>query len=93
MAYVMGSVVVSTGQAPIPLFNVPPGLCNVTFWNNALTGTVYVGTSTAVTSNNGLQCHSIPTNFFSYISNKGATFYGTAATQAGTVNYIIVTNQ
>lgn len=77
----------------VPLFTVPSGLCNVTFWNVSAPN-IYIGTSTAVTASNGLVCHSIPTNFFSYVSSKSVTFYGanTSAT-AGVVNFIIVTNQ
>lgn len=94
MAYIMGAVTLSPTSGMTPLFNVPPGLCNVTFWNSN-TANCFVGTSTSVTTANGLQCHSIPTNFYSYISNRGATFYGTIATNGGTavINYLIVTNQ
>ena len=95
MAYVMSSIPVATAST-VPLFVVPPGLCNVTFWNSsaAANNVVFVGTSTAVTSANGLQCHSIPTSFFSYVSSRGATFYGgNTSGQPGTVNYIIVTDQ
>lgn len=76
-----------------PLFTVPAGLCNVTFWNVSPLN-VYVGTSTSVTSGNGLQVHSIPTNFFTYVGSKGATFYGagTAASGTATVNFIICNN-
>ena len=92
MAYVMGQVTVANAST-VPLFTVPSGLCNATFWNLSAAN-VYVGTSTAVTATNGLTAHSIPTSFFSYVSSKGATFYGanTAATSA-VVNYIIVTDQ
>lgn len=94
MAYVMGQVQVSSGST-VPLFVIPTGLCNVTFWNSATAASnaVYVGTSTAVTTTNGVQCHSIPTSFFSYVGSKGATFYG-ANTSGSTaqVNYIIATD-
>lgn len=92
MTYVMGQITVPNAST-IPLFTVPPGLCNATFWNLSAVN-VYVGTSTAVTSANGLQCHSIPTNFFSYVSSRGTTLYGAnTAASAGTVNYILVTDQ
>ena len=95
MAYVFGNISVSSGST-VPLFVVPSGLCNVTFWNSstAASNVVYVGTSTVLTSSNGLQCHSIPTSFFNYVSSKGATFYGanTSGT-TGIVNYAIVTDQ
>lgn len=93
MTYVMGQVPVTAGGAVVPLFTVPSGLCNVTFWNSATSGTVYVGSGTGVTSTNGLQCHSIPTSFFSYTGSGGQTFYGTAATANGQINYIICTDQ
>lgn len=86
------------GQATCPtgavnaLFSVPAGLCNVTFYNLNTAVTVYVGTSTAVTSVNGLQCHSIPTSFFSYVGSRAATFYGTASSSGAVVNYIISTD-
>ena len=90
----MGSLVVPTGTTgPVPIIRVPAGLCNITFWNNSLTGTVYVGSSTTVTSANGLVCHSIPTSFFNYVYSAGVQLYGTAATAAGTISYIIVTDQ
>jgi hypothetical protein len=92
VAYVMGQIPVAGGST-VALFRVPSGLCNVTFWNNTPTATVYVGTSTAVTSLNGLVCHSIPTNFFNYVSSGGAQFYGTVATGPATISYIIVTDQ
>jgi len=88
----MGQVTV-TGGNTVPLFRVPAGLCNVTFWNNTPAATIYVGSSTSVTAVNGLVCHSIPTNFFSYVSNGGAQFYGTVASGPGTISYIIVTDQ
>ena len=91
MSYIMGQATTPT-TGTVPLFTVPSGLCNVTFWNVSA-GNVYIGTSTATTVNNGLQCHSIPTNFFTYVGSRGATFYGanTSAT-AGQVNYIISTD-
>lgn len=88
----MGQVTVPNAST-VALFTIPGGLCNATFWNLSAAN-VYVGTSTAVTAVNGLQCHSIPTSFFNYVSSKGAVFYGanTAGTSA-VVNYIIVTDQ
>jgi len=89
----MGQIVVTTAAGVVPLLRLPAGLCNVTFWNSALTGTVYVGTSTAVTASNGLVCHSIPTSFFQYVSSGGTQLYGTAATATGTISYILVSDQ
>jgi hypothetical protein len=90
MSYMMGQATAPT-SATTALFTVPPGLANVTFWNVS-GGTVYVGTSAAVTTSDGLQCHSIPTNFSSYVSSKGTTLYGANVSgTAATVNYVIVT--
>lgn len=83
---------VSLVSTTVPLFTVPAGLCNVTFWNVSNVN-VYVGTSTALTTANGLQCHSIPTSFFTYVGSRGATFYGAQPTAStAVVNYIIVTD-
>jgi len=77
----------------VPLFTVPSGLCNVTFYSLSVP-TVFVGTSNKVSAVSGLQCHSIPTSFVNYVSSSGGTFWGanTAATPAS-VNFIIVTAQ
>jgi hypothetical protein len=86
---------VATGTTAA-LFTIPPGLCNVTFWNSSTVASnvVSVGTSTAVTSANGLQCHSIPTNFFSYVSSKSATLYGANTSgSTGFINFVISTDQ
>lgn len=94
MAYIMGQVNVVQGGSTVPLFVVPASLCNVTFWNSA-TAITYVGTSKNVTATNGMQCHSIPTSFFSYVGCAGATFYGMAPTGTGAtaqINYIISTD-
>lgn len=92
MAYIMGQIAVAGGST-VPLFRVPSGLCNVTFWNNTPAATIYVGTSTSVTAANGLVCHSIPTSFNNYVSSGGAQFWGTVSTGPGTISYIIVTDQ
>lgn len=88
----MGQIVVAGGST-VPLFRVPAGLCNVTFWNNTPAATIYIGSSTSVTASNGLVCHSIPTNFYSYVSSPGAQFYGTVATGPATLSYMIVSDQ
>lgn len=90
MTYVIGQATAPTG-ATVALFTVPPGLCNVTFWNPSAVP-VLMSTSKA-TASNGVVCHSIPTSFFTYVSNAGATVYGanTSGT-AASVNYIIATD-
>lgn len=79
-------------NSTVPIFTIPAGLCNITFWNVSAVN-CYIGTSTATTTANGLQCHSIPTSFFTYVGSKGAVFYGANPTAStAVVNYIIVTN-
>lgn len=87
----MGQISVASTAGIAPLFRVPAGLCNVTFWNTA--STIYISSGTTVTATNGLQCHSIPTSFYSYVSSGGAQFYGTVPSGTAVVNYIIVTDQ
>ena len=94
MAISAGSVTVATGTTgAVPLLRVPPGICNVTFWNASASGTLYVGLSTVVTTANGLQTHTIPTPFFTYMGSTGAVLYGTAATATGTFTFIMSTAQ
>lgn len=88
----MGQIVVPSAST-VPLFTVPPGLCNATFWNVSNVN-IYVGNSTTVSAVNGLQCHSIPTSFNSYVSSRGTPLYGAnTAASSGTLNYILVTDQ
>jgi hypothetical protein len=89
----MGQIPVIATNAPVALFTLPPGLCNVIFWN-AATATCYVGTSTALTTTNSLVCHSIPTQVSSYVSSGPATFYGSVPT-SGTalINFVLATDQ
>ena len=92
---IMGSATVPAGTTGTLLFNIPPSYCSVTFYNLA-TASVWVGTSTAVTSANGLLCHSIPTSFQAFVGSKGGPLYGTTGstvnTSVATVQYIIVTD-
>ena len=91
----MGAATVPAGTTGTALFPVPPSYCNVTFYNLS-PATVWVGTSTAVTSANGMQCHSVPTNFQTFQASRGAMFYGTtgstAASSAATIQYLISTD-
>ena len=95
MPIIMGGATVPAGTTATALFTIPPSYCNVTFYNLAA-ATVWVGPSSTVTSSNGMQCHSIPTNFSTFMGSKGAVIYGTtgstAASSAATVQYVIVTD-
>lgn len=98
MAIIMGSATVPASTTGTLLFMIPPSLCNVTFYNLGTLSSqaCWLGTSTATTSANGLQCHSIPTSFFTYVGGKGTGIYGaaggTASTYATSVQYIISTD-
>lgn len=79
-------------SSTVPVFFVPP-MCNVTFYNIGVQQ-VYIGTSTAVTISNGLQCHSIPTCFYTYTGSRGTQLYATTGNAtAGSIQYVIVTSQ
>lgn len=93
MAIITGSATVPSGTTGTLLFRTPASMCNVTFYN-VTANTVWVGTSAGVTSANGMQCHSIPTSFFTYVGNAGTGFYGTTGSTVNTasVQYIIVSN-
>ena len=99
MALILGQATVPASTTGTLLFMVPPSLCNVTFWNIG-TQTVYLGTGTAATLGGttpvGVQCHSIPTSFSTYVGSRGVSIYGatagTASTFATTLQYIISTD-
>lgn len=80
------------GSSTVPIFTVPPSYSAVTFYSLSVQ-TTYIGTSTALTTSNGMVCHSIPTSFNGFMGSKGATFYATTGNStAATVNYIISTD-
>jgi hypothetical protein len=98
VAIIMGAATVPASTTGTLLFVVPPSYCNVTFYNlgTLSSQTCWLGTSANVTSANGLQCHSIPTSFNTYMGSKGCSIYGavagTASTYATTLQYIISTD-
>lgn len=87
----MGNATVPASNT-VALFTLPPSYCAATFYNlNAQA--VFIGTSSAGTTVNGFQCHSIPTSINSYMGSKGATFWGTTGNAtASSVQFIIVTD-
>lgn len=93
MSFIMGQATVPANST-VAIFIVPPSYCAVTFYNtNTAATNAYIGTSTAVSSVNGLVCHSIPVNFTTFMGSKGATFYATSGGAVATsVNYIIATD-
>ena len=95
MPIIMGNATVPAGTTGTFLFAVPPSYCNVTFYNIGTVAT-WLGTSAGVTSTNGMLCHSLPTNFQTFMGSKGGSIFGTtgstAASSAATVQYVIVTD-
>ena len=92
MAVSVGNVSVTVGTTGVvPFCESLRGSRSVAFWNTSATGTLYVGTGTAITTTNSLQCHSIPTPFSTYMGSQPAILYGTAATATCSFNYIIST--
>lgn len=90
MAYVMGQATVASNT--VALFTIPAGRCNFVFYQTGA-GTVYTGTSTVLTSSNGMQCPTIPgVPWEGYPSSPSATFYGTSSGTA-VVHYLISTPQ
>jgi hypothetical protein len=91
----MGQATVPSGTTGTFLFAVPSSSCAVTFYN--LTAVpVWIGTSTAVTSASGMQCHTIPTSFTAFIGSRGQQMFGTtgstANTSVATIQYIVSTD-
>ena len=88
MALVMGQQPV-TGT--VPVFTVPPGPCAVTMY--VATGAVYTGTSTALTTSNGMSVSTTPVTFECFPGSQGAQVYATVGTAATTValNYVVST--
>jgi hypothetical protein len=91
----MGQATVPSGTTGTFLFAVPASSCAVTFYNLSAVP-VWIGTSTAVTSANGMQCHSLPTSFTAFVGSRGQQLYGTtgstAAASATSIQYIVSTN-
>ena len=80
-------------SATAAIFTIPPGPVSVTFWNVGAQN-VYIGASTLVSTTNGLQCHTIPTQFNTWPYSKGQQLYATTGSAtAGTIQYIVSTSQ
>lgn len=91
MAFVMGNATVPASST-VPVFTIPPSYCSVTFYNLSAAA-VYLGTSSAGTTVNGFQCHSIPTTFQTFAGGRGAQFWGTTGSAtAASIQFILVTD-
>jgi hypothetical protein len=82
---------VAVGTVPVILTNVPPGPCQVivTVSGSIGTNTVFLGTSTLVTTTSGSHIISgVPWVFSNYVTSRPATLYAvtsTSVTAGGTV--------
>lgn len=77
----------------VAVFRVPSGFCNITFWNIGA-NTVWLGPGSAVTTSNGMTCHSVPTSFESYLTSAPATFYGANTAASGaSVQFVLSSDQ
>ena len=73
----------------VPTFTVPPGPCAVTMWVS--TGAVYTGTSTALTTANGMSVPTYPVTFQGFGGSQGAQIYATTGNTTSTVaiHYVV----
>jgi hypothetical protein len=92
VGYTLGQATVPASNT-VPLFQVPPGWCNVTIYNvNTAATSVYLGSNSKVSPADGIICHSVPTSFFGYMGSSGIMVWGTTGgTIASSVNYLIST--
>ena len=90
MSLNMGQAAVS---GTVAVFTVPPGPCAVTMY--VATGAVYTGTSTALTTSNGMSVPTYPVTFTAFPGSQGAQIYATVGTAATTValHYIVSSNK
>ena len=87
----MGQVAVPANST-VPAFTLPAGLCNFTIYQPTTPQAVYVGSSTAVTSTNGLPVPVTPLAQETYVAGRGLTYYATTGNNtASSFQYIICT--
>jgi hypothetical protein len=93
MTLIMGQMTVPAAST-IPTIQIPPGSVSVNLYNTSGVP-VFLGTSTAVTSTNGLVMSVTPASFQGYMTGKGAVIYAanTSATSVATFNYVIDSDQ
>lgn len=91
MPLIMGQATIPTSV--VPILQVPPGPCSVTWYNFSTVNTIYVGTTTAVTTANGMAVHNVPVTFQGFMTSRGSQVYGIASPASAVLNYIIMTDQ
>lgn len=90
MTLVMGQATVP-GNSTVQVFILPPGTVNTTVWQPApATTQVYLGTSSRLTTVNGMLLTSTPVNTESYVSSQGTPVFATTGNAtAATFQYVI----
>ena len=81
------------GQASVtgtvPIFTIPPGPVAVTMY--VATGVAYTGTSTNLTTSNGMSVPTYPVTFQGFPGSQGAQLYATTGNTTTTVaiHYVV----
>jgi hypothetical protein len=87
---ITGSATVPSSST-VPVFTMPPGLCNVTFYQpSAAPQSVWVGTSVNVSKTNGMLVPVTPVNQDSYNATRGVTYYATTGNATASSFYYII---
>lgn len=92
MSYVMGTVTVP-GSSTVAAFIVPPGYFNMTVYQPSQAQQVFVGTSSRVSTSNGMPITSTPISCDGVLGTGGPTTYfaTTGNSTAATFCYMIAT--
>lgn len=91
MTVIIGSATVPSSST-VAAFNLPPGYSNFTIYQPSGRPAVYAGTSTSVSSANGMPVPNTPLNQETYTGSAGAMIYATTgSTVASSFSYIIST--
>ena len=91
MSIILGSATVPSSST-VAVFTLPAGLCNFTIYQPTNPQTVYVGSSTAVSSTNGLPVPVTPAGQETYVAGRGVTWYATTGNNtASSFSYMIST--
>ena len=91
MSVIMGQVPVP-GNATVPAFTLPAGLCTFTVYQPTNPQAVYVGPGTAVSSASSMPVPVTPLGQETYVAGRGVTWYATTGNgTASSFSYLIST--
>ena len=91
MSVILGSATVPSSST-VAVFTLPAGLCNFTIYQPTNPQAVYVGSSTAVSSVNGMPVPVTPLGQETYVAGRGVTYYATTGNNtASSFCYMIST--